>query len=483
MLRLTLSAHILGALLVAFASVLFVPLSLSLYFADGQQQAFGYSMLALYALGGSMILSTYKWRSRFSMRTKYAFLITALSWVVICLAGSLPFMLMQGALSPIDAIFEATSGLTTTGASILERPSQLSVSMLFYRQLLQWIGGMGIIVLAIAILPYLGVGGMQLYHSEIAGPSAGKITPRIAQTAKALWGIYIGLTALCAFAYWLAGMSGFDAIAHSFSTVSIGGFSTYDASFAHFSDNAALYWVAIFFMLVASVNFGLHFAALSRFNFRAYWQDSEFQFFLSFILVALLVIGALLALSGSYDWRQEWHRPILQIVSVATTTGFSDTSFASIDPGVAFTLFTLAFIGACSGSTGGGIKAIRILLLIKQGHRELRKLLHPNGIFSLRLNRSAVPSRVSEAVWGFFAVYLITFITIVGVLMLTGMDMTSSWSASGAMLNNLGPGMGSVAQHYGDLLDGQKGILAMAMILGRLEILTVLVLLMPSSWR
>ena len=483
MLRLTLSVHILGALLVAFASVLFVPLALSLYFADGQHRAFGYSILALYALGGGMLLSTYKWRSRFSMRTKYAFLITALSWVTICLAGSAPFMLMQDALSPIDAIFEATSGLTTTGASILERPSQLSLSILFYRQLLQWIGGMGIIVLAVAILPYLGVGGMQLYHSEIAGPNAGKITPRIAQTAKALWSIYIGLTLVCAFAYWLAGMSGFDAIAHSFSTVSIGGFSTYDASFAHFSDNAALYWIAIFFMLVASVNFGVHFAALNRFNLRIYWQDSEFKFFLCFILVALLVIGALLALSGSYDWRQDWHRPILQIVSVATTTGFSDNSFASIDPGVAFTLFTLAFIGACSGSTGGGIKAIRILLLIKQGHRELRKLLHPSGVFSLRLNRSAVPSRISEAVWGFFAVYLITFITIVGVLMLSGMDMTSSWSASGAMLNNLGPGMGSVAQHYGDLLDNQKAILAMAMILGRLEILTVLVLLMPSSWR
>ena len=483
MLRLTLSAHILGALLMAFASVLFVPLALSLYFADGQHRAFGYSILALYGLGGFMVLSTYRWRSRFSMRTKYAFLITALSWVAICLAGAAPFMLMEDALSLVDAIFEATSGLTTTGASILERPSQLSVSVLFYRQLLQWIGGMGIIVLAVAILPYLGVGGMQLYHSEIAGPSAGKITPRIAQTAKALWGIYIGLTVLCALAYWLAGMSGFDAIAHSFSTVAIGGFSTYDASLAHFSDNAAIYWVAIIFMLVASVNFGVHFAAVSRFNFRAYWDDSEFQFFLCFILVALVAIGALLALSGSYDWRQDWHRPILQIVSVATTTGFSDKSFASIDPGVAFTLFTIAFIGACSGSTGGGIKAIRILLLIKQGHRELKKLVHPNGVFSLRLNRGAVPSRVSEAVWGFFAVYLITFITIVGVLMLSGMDMTSSWSASAAMLNNLGPGMGAVAQHYGDLLNSQKAILAIAMLLGRLEIFTILVLLMPSSWR
>ena len=483
MLRLALSAHILGALLLAFACVLIVPLGLSLYFNDSQHLAFAYSIVGLFAIGGILLLSTYHWRPHFRMRTKYAFLITVLAWVSICLAGAVPFFLMQGALSPVDAIFEAASGLTTTGASILQHPSHLSPSMLFYRQLLQWIGGMGIIVLAVAILPYLGVGGMQLYHSEIAGPGGSKLTPRITQTAKALWSIYIALTVLCALAYWLGGMSGFDAIAHSFSTVSIGGFSTYDENFAHFADKPALYWIATVFMLLSAVNFGVHFISLRRLSLRPYWQDAEFCFFVLFITIAIVAICALLAVTGTYNWSESWHRPIMQIVSIATTTGFSDVSLATLAPGVAFALFTLAFVGACGGSTGGGIKAIRILLLFKQGHRELKKLLHPYGVFRLRLNRTAVPERITEAVWGFFSVYLIVFITIVALLMLTGMDLLSSWSASGAMLNNLGPGMGAVAQHYGDLLDSQKLILTFTMLLGRLEIFTILVLLMPSSWR
>ena len=482
--RLALCAHLLGVMLLAFACVLFAPLSFSLYFDDGEQRAFAYSIGCLLALGAILFVATYHLRPRFRMRTRYAFLITVLSWVSLCLAAALPFVLMSAPLSLVDAVFEATSGLTTTGASILERPSYLSPSVLLYRQLLQWVGGMGIIVLAVAILPYLGVGGMQLYHSEIAGPAGNKITPRIAETAKMLWGIYVALTALCALAYYtVGGMSGFDAVAHSFSTVSIGGFSTYDNSLAHFQANPMVYWIAIVFMFISAANYSLHFLCLRRISLRRYFRDDEFKFFCWFVLVAVLVLSLLFGLSGSYAWEDGWHRPILQIVSIATTTGFTDQPLDAFLPGVAFMLFTLAFVGACGGSTGGGIKAIRILLLIKQGYRELQKLLHPSGIFRLRLNKAQVPERVSEAVWGFFAVYLIVFITLVALLMLTGMDMTSAWSAAGSALNNLGPGMGEVSAHYGDTLTSQKLIIVGTMILGRLEIFTVLVLLLPQSWR
>ena len=475
--------HVLGVLLMAFSCFVSVPLGLSLYFNDGEHQAFWRSFLTIFGLGVAFYLATYSLKRKFVMRTKYAFLGTFLAWVALSLAGSLPFMFMTSPLAWFDAIFESASGLTTTGATILTRIETLPPSVLLYRQLLQWLGGMGIIVLAVAILPYLGVGGMQLYRSETVGPTSSKFTPSIAQTAKSLWGIYFALTVLCALAYWGAGMKPFDALAHSLSTVSIGGFSTYDNSFAQFMGSPWVYGVGMVFMLVAAMNFNLHFLVLRRGVLGAYFKDSEFLFFMLFILVAVVGLNFAFWLTSAYQGQDAWHRGAFQVISVATTTGFTDQTLNMFLPGVAFILFSLAFVGGCAGSTGGGMKAIRVLLLIKQGHRELKKLLHPQGVFRLRLGHAPVSERVAESVWGFVAIYLLVFMTLVAVMLLLGGDMETAWSAVGACLNNLGPGMGDVALHYGNLDIAEKLVLVLTMIMGRLEIFTVLVLFLPQTWR
>ena len=441
-------------------------------------------MIAIIGSGTLCSLVTYRYRHNMQFRTRYAFIITVLSWVVLCVAGALPLVWMENGMEFSDAVFESTSGLTTTGATVIARIESLSLSILLYRQLLQWIGGMGIIVLAVAVLPYLGIGGMQLYHSETPGPAAeNKMTPRIAQTAKALWTIYIALTLLCALAYWVGGMTPFDAVAHSFSTVSIGGFSTHSESFAYFQ-SPGLYWIAIVFMLLSALNFSLHyFAWRQRWNPKYYFQDPECRFYLLFLGIATVSICGLFLFLDQYDSREIGYKGIFQVISVATTTGFTVDTFDHYLPGITFVVFMLSFVGACAGSTGGGIKAIRILLLLKQGYRELLRLLHPHGVFTVRLGKNPVPDQVIEAIWGFFAVYLILFISLMALLMLLGMDMTTAWSALGATLNNLGPGAGAVAQHYADVEDSVKAVLIFSMLLGRLEIFTILVLLLPTTWR
>ncbi|MDX1400053.1 MAG: potassium transporter TrkG, partial [Oceanospirillum sp.] len=337
--------------------------------------------------------------------------------------------------------------------------------------------------LAVAILPMLGIGGMQLYRAETPGPvKDNKLTPRITETAKALWYIYLTLTVLCALSYWVAGMSLFDAIGHSFATVAIGGFSTHDASIGYF-DNPAIEMIGIIFMLISAVNFSLHFLAWRERSVKNYFYDPEFKFFIFLIGLTSASTVAVLWLTDTYELSESFRHGLFEVVSVATTTGFGVADFSQWPSVLPFTLFLAAFVGGCAGSTGGGMKVMRVLLILKQGIREIKRLVHPSAIIMVKLGGRSVPDRVIEAVWGFFSVYLMLFVVMLIGLLATGLDQVTAWSAVGSALNNLGPGLGDVASHYGDIPDTAKWILIVAMLLGRLEIFTLLVLFTPMFWR
>ncbi|MHB0776232.1 TrkH family potassium uptake protein [Halomonas sp. WWR20] len=474
--------RILGLLLMLFSLTLVPPILISLLYDDATWDAFVIGLVITAVTGAALYWPNH--RARKELKTRDGFIITVLFWSVLGLFGSLPLMLADDpALSLTDAVFESFSGLTTTGATVITGIDLLPESVRYYRQQLQWLGGMGIVVLAVAILPTLGVGGMQLYRTEIPGPlKDAKLTPRIAETAKALWYIYATLTLVCFAAYWLAGMNWFDALGHSFSTVAVGGFSTYDASIAYF-DSAAIELICVFFMVVSSISFGLHFAVWREKRLAQYLRDSEFRFFILLLAVLSVVTIATLLISGTYNDTSAFRHGLFEAVSIATTTGFGVANFSAWPGALPFMLFLAAFVGACSGSTGGGMKVIRILLILKQGLREVQRLIHPNAVLAVKIGRIRIPDSVAQAVWGFFSAYLLLFVLMLLGLLATGLDQVTAWSAVGSALNNLGPGLGEVTNDYGSIPALAKWILVLAMMLGRLEIFTILVLFMPAFWR
>jgi len=417
------------------------------------------------------------------LRTKDGFIITIFFWTVLGFFGSIPFYLAElEGVSYIDSLFESISGLTTTGATVLVGLDDMPRSLLFYRQLLQWLGGMGIIVLAVAVLPLLGVGGMQLYKAETPGPlKDSKLTPRITETAKALWFVYLSMTISCSILYKYFGMSWFDAVCHAFSTISIGGFSTHDDSFAFFN-NSGLRWTAIIFMVISGINFALHYLAWTKKRLFHYFYDSEVKLYLSLLTSTALITYLTLYFSENiYD--EMIVDSVFQAVSIGTTTGFLTSNYSNWPLFVPIMLLIAAFIGACAGSTGGGIKVIRALILIRQGSSEITKLIHPNAVVTIKFGKKSLDPRVSESVWGFFAVYVATFLMILMFLLSQSNDFLTAFSAVGATLNNLGPGLGAVSENYKDLTDLSKLSLCIAMLLGRLEIFTLLLLFTPAFWR
>lgn len=475
---------ILGVLLMLFSALSTLPpIVVSFIYEDGMASSFFISFLIIFFVGLFLWIPTARYKKELS--TKDGFLVVTLFWVVLGSAASLPLLLSPAIdLSITDAVFEAISGLTTTGATVISGLDDLPKSLLFYRQQLQWLGGMGIIVLAVALLPMLGIGGMQLYRAESPGPvKDNKLVPRVAETAKALWYIYLTLTVACALAYWVVGMDLFDAITHSFTTIAIGGFSTHDQSLGYFN-NPAVEMVAIVFMFIAGVNFALHFAAWRRHGGSHYLKDPEFKFY-AFILGLVSVVTVLvLYFSTTYDNAFDAAiKGTFQVVSFATTTGFATADFNSWPLFLPYMLLYAAIIGACAGSTGGGMKVIRILLIFKQGIREVQRLIHPKAVIPIKLGRNPVPDRVIESVWGFFAVYVMAFMAMLLALLATGLDIITAFSAVGACINNLGPGLASVAETYGSLPGAAKWILCFAMLLGRLEVFTLLVLLTPMFWK
>jgi len=473
--------RILGLLLMLFSLTMLPPIGISVIFDDGQIPLFGAAAGLIFGAGFISWLPAR--RQKRDLRIRDGFVITVLFWLVLGSAGSVPLALSEQLnLSMTDALFESISGLTTTGATVIVGLDHLPKSVLFYRQQLQWLGGMGIVVLAVAILPMLGIGGMQLYRAETPGPvKDAKLSPRIAETAKALWLIYLSLTAACALAYWISGMTIFDAICHAFSTIAIGGFSPYDASIGHFN-SVSIETVAIIFMVISGMNFSLHFIAWHNNSLKHYLHDPEWKTYLLFLFGLSLLISLALVENGTYPVNEAFRKGIFEVVSIATTTGFTTADYANWPTFIPFLLLMSAFIGACAGSTGGGIKIIRMLLLYKQGSREIKRLIHPNAVIPIKLGRKPVGSRVIDAVWGFLAAYVLIFAVLMLVCMALGEDPITAYSAVGACLNNLGPGLGDATLNYSTLSDGTKYVLSFAMLLGRLELFTLLVVLSPSFW-
>ncbi len=477
-----LCTRIVGLLLMLFSLGTLPSMTLGWVHDDGTATVFGQAFAATATSGVALWLATQ--RAKTELQIRDGFMVTAAFWIVLGVFGALPFLLSDAVeISVFDAIFESVSGLTTTGATVLVGLDDIPQSILLYRQLLQWLGGIGIIVLAVAVLPMLGIGGVQLYRAESTGPAKdSKLTPRITSTAKALFSIYLGLTISCALAYFLAGMSAFDAISHAFSTIAIGGFSTHDASMGYFNSNIILL-ISSLFMLISAVNFGLHFVAFSKRNPTIYRYDSETKFFFSIVVISVAITCITLALMETLPVKEAVIHGLFQTVSIATTTGYASDNFSVWPSFLPIFLLMLSVMGACAGSTGGGMKAMRILLVFRQGLRELRQLLHPNAVIPLKLDHRRVRPEVVSAVWSFFAVYMFSSLILVLAMLGTGLDFLSAVSAVVASINNLGPGLGTVASNYGGVSDMGKVILCIAMLLGRLEIFTLLILFTPTFWR
>ena len=476
------TARVLGVLLMIFSLTMLTPIAVASIYQENTAQTFLIAFAITLLVGLAFWLPS---RNRTGeLRTRDGFIVTVFFWLVLSTFGALPLMLSEAPnLSFMDALFESISGLTTTGATVISGLDHLPKSILYYRQQLQWLGGIGIVVIAVAILPMLGVGGMQIYRAETPGPMKdSKLTPRITETANVLFKIYLSLTIVCALAYWAAGMTGFDAISHSFSTVAIGGFSTHDDSIGFFNSDTIMA-ICTFFMIVSGLNFALHYHVWHNRKLSYYWADPEARMYIYLLLVGMLITSSYLYYSGTYNQEESISQGVFQLVSIMTTTGFATAEFSNWPTFLPFFLLFLSFFGACAGSTGGGIKIGRMLILAQQGIREIYRLVHPNALLPIKIRNRRIPDRVVDAIWAFVGVYLAIFYLMVLLLLASGLDYVTAWSATAASLNNLGPGLGAVATNYADLGSFAKWVLCWGMLLGRLEIFTLLVLFTPTFWK
>ncbi|MGD8631458.1 MAG: TrkH family potassium uptake protein [Gammaproteobacteria bacterium] len=473
--------HLFGILLMLY-SLSFIPsFCIALLYADGQWSIFAESLL-ITAMAG-VVLWFFNIRHRSELSVRDGFLVVALFWVLLGIAGALPFLLGLH-LGLTDAIFESVSGFTTTGATVVVGLDQLPRSILYHRQQIQWLGGMGIIVLAVAILPLLGVGGQQLYRAEASGVAKHeKLTPRIAETARMLWAIYFSLTVACALSYWVAGMELFDAVGHAFTTVATGGFSTHDASLGHY-DSPIIEMIAIVFMLAGGVNFAIHFMAWRRLSLQPYSADPEVRVYGMLFVLATLFVAASLYWTDAYTEASEALRyAMFQVASILTSTGFGNANFAEWPLHIPLILVILSFTGGCVGSTAGGIKVMRIMLLAKLGVRQLFQLAHPQSVSLVKLGTVPVPDDVIFSVWGFYVLYIVTTLLLTVAMMAAGLDLESAFGAVVATINLLGPGLGEVAVNFATVSPVIKWLGVFGMLAGRLEVFTLLILFLPSYWR
>ncbi len=481
--QLSIVAKTLGLLLMVFSFAQVPPILVDLIYSEGEYLTFVFSFI-LTVLGGLILWWPFRAIKK-SFRLREGVLIVVSFWIVLSLFGTLPFLITESIsnLSFSNAFFESMSGLTTTGATVLSQLDDLPKSILFYRQQLQWLGGMGIIVLAVAVLPLLGVGGMELYHAESSGLAKDRLTPKLRNTAIALWKIYLSLTVFCALAYFFSGMSIFDAISHSFSTVAIGGFSTHDSSIGYFN-SIPIEMIAMFFMFLAGINFSLHFVAWNNRSLVDYIKDSEFKTYAMVLFSASAIVVIALSLNGEYGSATETIRhSLFQTISIATTTGFTSQNYSNWPAAIPVFLIMVSFIGACVGSTGGGIKVVRVLVMFRLGMKEIHKFIRPNAQVSIKLNKASINEKALVSVLGFFSLYAISFIFIMMLLMFAGLDQVTAYSATAATMNNLGPGLGEVAQNYGSIGETAKWILSFSMLIGRLEVLTIIAIFHRAFWR
>jgi trk system potassium uptake protein TrkH len=473
-----------GRMVVLFALLTLVPLAFAWFNHDGAQSAFITATLVTFAVGVAMSLATRAFRRELQPRD--GFVLVGLTWSVLPAFGALPLWLAIPGLSATDAYFEAMSAFTATGATALSGLDALPLSVNVWRCFMMFVGGLGIIVLAVAILPMLGVGGTQLFKAETAGPMKDqKLTPRIADTARALWGAYFILAAACFFAYRWAGMGWADAFMHMCSTVSLGGFSSYDASFGHWN-SPLIEAVAVLFMVLSGVNLVLYFVAWRQRSLAVLWRNLEVQSFYAALLGTVLLISGYLTVNGAYaSYPEALRHTVFHVVSVATTTGYASDDYAQWPLFAPLLMILLGCFATCAGSTGGGIKMVRLLLLVKQARRELVRIVHPNVVNPVVLGGRAVGDRVIQSVIAFMMIYGATLTGLTMVLLFSGLDVVTAFTAVIACVNNIGPGLGEVgpAVNYGGLSDFQTWVCTFAMLLGRLELLSVLVLFTPQFWR
>jgi trk/ktr system potassium uptake protein len=479
--NLILTLRILGALLLFLAATLLTPLVFSIYYNDGAWSAFLLSALISACVGGVLYTCC---RSSKDLSLREGFAVVTFGWTVFAVFGALPYLLAGAIASPLDAIFETMSGFTTTGSTILTEIECLPESLLFWRSLTHWLGGMGIIVLSLAILPMLGVGGMQLFKAEVPGPTADRLKPRIQDTAKMLWGVYFLLTMAETVLLMFGGMTFFDALCHSFATLATGGFSTKNTSIAAY-DSSYIDYVITLFMILAGVNFALHFQVL-RGRARDFFRSEELRVYLEIIFFATLIIMVFNWYGGIYPGIGDNLRySLFQVSSIITTTGFGTADFELWPVVAQYLLVILMFVGGCAGSTGGGMKVARILLLFKHAQAQVFRLIHPRAIRLVKLGNRPVDRDVMQAILGFFALFIGIFVIASMLVAASGMDLVSAGAAVIACLANIGPGLGSVGpiDNFAHVPALGKTVLIVCMLMGRLELYTVLVLFFPSFWR
>ncbi|HKI83045.1 MAG TPA: potassium transporter TrkG [Candidatus Krumholzibacteria bacterium] len=472
--------RVLGLLVFATGVAMLFPLLCAVIYHEAELRVFLLNGLLGVVVGGGLVLLG---RGRHELGTRDGFLIVTFGWILVALMGALPFWLSGSIPSFSDAYFESMSGFTTTGASILTDIEAQSHSMLLWRSLIQWLGGMGIVVLSLAILPILGIGGMQLFKAEAPGPTPDRLTPRIKETAKLLWGVYVLISAAEVLALILSGLSPFDALCHTFTTMATGGFSTRDASVAALHNPAAEI-IMIVFMFIAGANFSLHFAAL-RGRLKDYFRDDEFRTYLVVILVAATTIFLSNLRLTDFSIGRNLRGSFFQVVSIMTTTGFCTDDYARWGSMPQYLLLLLMFIGGCAGSTGGGMKNARFLIFMRHASNELRKLLHPRAVYTIRFNKSAVPPDIVTNIMGFILLMMIITTLATFCMTLVGLDLVSAFGSVAATLNNIGPGVGSVGptNNFAHVHVVGKWVLTFCMLVGRLELYTVLVLFAPEFWR
>jgi trk system potassium uptake protein len=476
--------HALGLMLAVFSLTYLMPIAASLLYHDGTAIDFIYAMLATATIGVALWSVSYRHRGELSIR--HGYLLVVAMWTAMPAVATLPLMLVLPNLSFTDAYFECMSGLTTTGATVLTGLDFLPPALNIWRHELNWLGGLGIIVLAVAILPLLGIGGRQLFKAETPGPmkEAG-LTPRIAETARNLWLVYVGITAICILALKLAGMRWLDAVCHAFSAMGLGGFSTHDASIGYFN-SPLIEAVLMVFMLLAVMNFATHFTALRARTLRVYVSDAEAMPTLFIVLLSCLGIALFLYWQGVYsDFFLALRHASFNLISIATSSGFASVDYAQWPIFAPLWMMLLTATVASAGSTGGGIKMIRSIILFKQAGREFLKLLHPNAVNPMKISGQVISNNVVFSVLGFIFLYFMCIATLTFLLLISGLDYISAFTAVLASINNCGPGLGIVgpANNYQSLSDFQTWVCTVAMLVGRLEIFTVLILFTPHFWR
>jgi trk system potassium uptake protein len=475
---------ILGGILMVFSATMLVPLAFAFFGNDAALYSYDGAIAITFFSGLALFLSFKRFKRELQPRD--GFLLVTLVWGVLPAFGALPLMFHMHDLSFTDAYFEAVSGLTTTGATVLTGLDTLPTSINVWRCFMVLVGGMGILVLAVAILPLLGVGGSQLFKAETPGPMKDqKLTPRIAETARGLWVVYFAIAVTCFLAYRIAGMGWADAFMHMCSTMGLGGFSSYDASFGQFN-SPAIEAVAIVFMLIAGVNFALYFVAWKRRSLRGVWRDFEARMFLLTMLVSVLGIAVFLTVHKVYPtFLESLRHAAFNVVSIATTTGFASVDYAQWPAFAPVLMLFLCCFATCAGSTGGGIKMVRAMLLVKGARREFKRIVHPRAVVPVTLGGAAVDANVLQSVLAFMLVYGAVLIGATMLLLFSGLDVVSAFTAVVASINNTGPGLGQVgpANNYQGLSDFQTWVCSITMLLGRLELFSILVLFTRSFWR